>query len=293
MNSKCNLCGSSGYLGLVSFECSNDKCSLFVQTEPTQKDNSQWSATQGTISNIYNVTPHPMMVPLTPPPPPAPVYFGGIHFGPISGTIIAAAGANAQSKCLVSNIYHVYPPGSSNNLYSQIANVEIILKNISYYGKEDVICVGGTPRNWITKGDKGKDIDIVLHQKTIKEFKNNCPSFFSQSQFKNISNPNKKYPGAFDVFEGQLIGEDVQLISIKDDIDFVDYIYGFDFGINKVWMNNKCEIHCCPEFEQDFNDRCLKIDTSKISPQTHNFKLMPDRIKKMKSYYPTWKVDII
>jgi hypothetical protein len=274
-NTKCK-CGSPGYQGFSSFECSNAKCELYVApaaTAPTQLPPAIVPpSTQSSVSNIINqiwgnigMPPMPrspaVAPPPPPPPPPPPAPIGNLH------PPMAPVGSWSNQRLIGNDFMYLLWAANAISVDSAIA--------------------GGAPRDWYFH-KMARDIDIFTTKFDIAAFKGKFPTLpiTAVGQSKSVV---ANYPSTIDVWETAWNGECFQIINTHD-VGIADHVDTFDFGINMIYIKlDGFEVRT-PEFTQDVLASTLTCYASRMTPPT--LARLPARTTKMKGKFPGWPIDI-
>lgn len=169
-----------------------------------------------------------------------------------------------------------------------------ILYMLAKNNHPEAIVAGGAPRNW-DFGRVANDLDVYLSAPLLET---ELLEIIGVSSFKNLGR-SYQYSGIKTikkVIEANLGGMTVQFISM--DINarssrlFAECVFEtFDFGICKIaWT--PCETIKSPSFNHDKDNQMLTVNMTKIH-KFNNPASLPKRLKKMRSYFPNFNVDIV
>lgn len=187
---------------------------------------------------------------------------------------------------------------NTKNTIETIANQKKVASDILYMlaknGHPEAVVAGGAPRNW-DFGKAANDLDIYLRSPFLEK---QLLEIIGVHSFKTLG---KNYGGyglkaIKNVIEANLGGMTVQFISVDCNYTnstlFAKHVFlAFDFGICKIAWTPSGFI-TSKEFQHDKLNKTLTIDMLKVCT-FNDPKNLPRRLKKMRSYYPDFAVDIV
>jgi hypothetical protein len=180
------------------------------------------------------------------------------------------------------------------DLAQKVLNDFTVKRLIDFNG----LVAGGAPRNW-DFGMLANDIDIfgTLSQEVLSL------ATSKKAHFANIESKIKEiFPAAADI---KLLGKDdssyhrLSVEFILEDMKFqliteelvMKAILGFDFGLNKIWMNHEGEIVKHYQYEIDKEEQKLTFYPD-ITWKSNTYKKLAMRKKRMLSMFPNFQIDI-
>lgn len=192
----------------------------------------------------------------------------------------------------------------------KIANQKYVAQKI-LSNLPNAIIAGGAPRNW-EFGRPSNDIDVFLFNDDSTDIESMVKNAFFLTTWnmkKKGANappaaPTMKAAAPYNVFkeitgvyEGTIPihGEKIQFIYVLHSNwnslqDFV--IETFDFGLNKIWMRSDGTIDKAYSFIMDVINQTLTINIES-QVKYDRYRSLPERTKKMLSYFPNFKLAII
>ncbi len=170
-----------------------------------------------------------------------------------------------------------------------------ILYTLASEGNPKAIIAGGAPRNWFM-GEPANDIDIYFPNQIDKEV---YQKIANREQLTSLGKSYGKYgqiKNIKSVVETNVQETKIQFITIdkfgETKAKFADQVFeSFDFNICKIAWTPDGYI-TSPEFSHDMANKKLTIDIAKVVRNSGALSL-PERLRKMKKYYPNHELDIV
>jgi hypothetical protein len=162
------------------------------------------------------------------------------------------------------------------------------------------LIAGGAPRNW-DFGMPANDIDIFasIHENLLEDFKDKKDFqlkleakikeiFPTVDKVEFLGNADNK--SEYKRFTCEFVLEDVKFQVIIDD-SVMESILGFDFGLNKIWMNFDGDIVKYYQYNIDKEEEKLTFYPDLVY-KNNTYKKLAARKNKMKSMFPNFALDV-